>query len=403
MGEEVLYVQFNQDYSSLAVGTGGEWTLVSLTSLEALDRIHEASAPDGVQIVERLFSSSLVAIVSLKSPRKLRVCHFKKGNEICNYSYQNTILGVRLNRARLVVCLENMLYIHNIRDMKILHTIRDTPLNEKGILALSINADNSFLAYPGSSSTGQVQVFDAFNLQAKIVIHAHASSLAALAFNLNGTLLATASSKGTVIRVFSTTDGSRLFEFRRGMKRRADIYSISFSPDNSFLAMSSNTETVHVFRLESANQSNEVKEELASPAASWMEWVKSSLPTQVTEVWAQGRSFATITTPFVETRSVVAVITVTEADGPKTRVIVGSYDGFLYVYGLNTQEGGECQLLKQYKLTGTGSDAKKCPSSSGPAGTASYAGVVKDSDKMLEMKNAIDQAGSSEKDFPTLE
>ncbi|OXA59751.1 WD repeat domain phosphoinositide-interacting protein 2 [Folsomia candida] len=376
MGEEVLYVQFNQDYSSLAVGTGGEWTLVSLTSLEALDRIHEASAPDGVQIVERLFSSSLVAIVSLKSPRKLRVCHFKKGNEICNYSYQNTILGVRLNRARLVVCLENMLYIHNIRDMKILHTIRDTPLNEKGILALSINADNSFLAYPGSSSTGQVQVFDAFNLQAKIVIHAHASSLAALAFNLNGTLLATASSKGTVIRVFSTTDGSRLFEFRRGMKRR-----------------------------------NEVKEELASPAASWMEWVKSSLPTQVTEVWAQGRSFATITTPFVETRSVVAVITVTEADGPKTRVIVGSYDGFLYVYGLNTQEGGECQLLKQYKLTGTGSDAKKCPSSSGPAGTASYAGVVKghfsqsmsDSDKMLEMKNAIDQAGSSEKDFPTLE
>lgn len=80
-----------------------------------------------------------------------------------------------------------------------------------------------------------------------------------------------------------------------------------------------------------------------------MDWVKSSLPTQVTEVWTQGRSFATITTPFVETRSVVAVITVTEADGPKSRVIVGSYDGFLYVYGLNTQEGGECQLLKQYK------------------------------------------------------
>lgn len=143
-----------------------------------------------------------------------------------------------------------MLYIHNIRDMKILHTIRDTPLNEKGIMALSVSGDNSFLAYPGSSTVGQVQVFDAFNLQAKIVIHAHASPLAALAFNMAGTLLATASSKGTVIRVFRTDDGSRLFEFRRGMKRRADIYSISFSPDNSFLAMSSNTETVHVFRLE---------------------------------------------------------------------------------------------------------------------------------------------------------
>jgi autophagy-related protein 18 len=143
-----------------------------------------------------------------------------------------------------------MLYIHNIRDMKIVHTIRDTPLNQRGILALSVSEENSFLAYPGSSTTGQVQVFDAFNLQAKIVIHTHASPLAALAFNMAGTLLATASKKGTVIRVFSTTDGSRLFEFRRGMKRCADIYSISFSPDNTFLAMSSNTETVHVFRLD---------------------------------------------------------------------------------------------------------------------------------------------------------
>ena len=48
--------------------------------------------------MERLFSSSLVAIVSLKAPRKLKVCHFKKGTEICNYSYSNTILAVKLNR-----------------------------------------------------------------------------------------------------------------------------------------------------------------------------------------------------------------------------------------------------------------------------------------------------------------
>ena len=48
--------------------------------------------------MDRLFSSSLVALVSLTSPRKLKVCHFKKGTEICNYSYSNTILAVKLNR-----------------------------------------------------------------------------------------------------------------------------------------------------------------------------------------------------------------------------------------------------------------------------------------------------------------
>ena len=58
---------------------------------------HSVDTED-VCIVERLFSSSLVAIVSLKAPRKLKVCHFKKGTEICNYSYSNTILAVKLNR-----------------------------------------------------------------------------------------------------------------------------------------------------------------------------------------------------------------------------------------------------------------------------------------------------------------
>ena len=56
------------------------------------------SETEDICIVERLFSSSLVAIVSLSSPRKLKVCHFKKGTEICNYSYSNSILAVKLNR-----------------------------------------------------------------------------------------------------------------------------------------------------------------------------------------------------------------------------------------------------------------------------------------------------------------
>ena len=49
--------------------------------------------------------------------------------------------------------------------MKVLHTIRDTPPNPRGLCTLSINSDNCYLAYPGSTTTGEVQLFDAFNLQ----------------------------------------------------------------------------------------------------------------------------------------------------------------------------------------------------------------------------------------------
>ena len=59
---------------------------------------------------------------------------------------------------RLVVCLEESLYIHNIRDMKVLHTIRETPPNKSGLCALSTDSENCYLAYPGHSSVGELQV-----------------------------------------------------------------------------------------------------------------------------------------------------------------------------------------------------------------------------------------------------
>lgn len=48
--------------------------------------------------MERLFSSSLVVVVSHAKPQQMNVYHFKKGTEICNYSYSSKILSIRLNR-----------------------------------------------------------------------------------------------------------------------------------------------------------------------------------------------------------------------------------------------------------------------------------------------------------------
>ncbi|KAG9465140.1 hypothetical protein GDO78_018844, partial [Eleutherodactylus coqui] len=235
---------------------------------------------EDVCIVERLFSSSLVAIVSLKAPRKLKVCHFKKGTEICNYSYSNTILAVKLNRQRLIVCLEESLYIHNIRDMKVLHTIRETPPN------------------PAAAN----------------MIPAHNSPLAALAFDASGTKLATASEKGTVIRVFSIPEGQKLFELRRGMKRPAEEPT---------------TWTGYFGKVIMAST--------------------SYLPSQVTEMFNQGRAFATVRLPFCGHRNLCSLAVIQKIP----RLLVAAADGYLYIYNLDPQEGGECTLMKQHKLDGS--------------------------------------------------
>ncbi|CAB4054342.1 WIPI1_2 [Lepeophtheirus salmonis] len=313
---ELVFTSFNQDVTSLAVGT---------TSVE------------DALIAERLFSSSLVAVVSRSAPRKLKVCHFKKGNEICNYSYPSKILSVKLNRARLVVCLEEALYIHNIRDMKVLHTIRDTP------------------TYPGHSTIGEMQIFDAANLSGVRTIFAHSGQLAALQFSPSGTTIASASDKGTVIRVFSVSEGTKLYELRRGLKRTAVIHSLCFSLCGMFLACSSNTETVHIFRLE--QETNRETDHLGhSPPYpdSWMGYLSTVvsaganyLPTQVTDTLLQGRAFATVHHNHYGLKNVCALAVIKKV----LRLLVASQDGYLYMYGLDVNEGGDCSLIRQFRLT----------------------------------------------------
>jgi autophagy-related protein 18 len=94
-----------------------------------------------------------------------------------------------------------------------------------------------------------------------MMIPAHEAPLAALTFNPGGTRLATASERGTVIRVFSVDDGARLIEFRRGVKRCATVYCLSFSQDSHYLVLSSNTETIHVFRFDEEQQQQQEQQQ----------------------------------------------------------------------------------------------------------------------------------------------
>ncbi|KAM9281629.1 WD repeat domain phosphoinositide-interacting protein 1 isoform 4-T4 [Morus bassanus] len=299
-----------------------------------------------VYIVERLFSSSLVVVVSHAKPQQMNVYHFKKGTEICNYSYSSNILSIRLNRQRLVVCLEESIYIHNIKDMKLLKTILDTPPNTTGLCALSINHANSYLAYPGSATSGEITLYDGNTLKTACTIPAHDGPLAALAFNSTGSKLASASEKGTVIRVFSIPGGQKLYEFRRGMKRYVNISSLVFSMDSQFLCASSNTETVHIFKLEHLTDSRpEEPPTWSGYMGKMFQAATNYLPAQVSGMMNQDRAFATVRLNISGQRNICALSTIQKLP----RLLVTTSDGHLYIYNLDPQDGGECVLIKKHR------------------------------------------------------
>ncbi|KFH00102.1 WD domain-containing protein [Toxoplasma gondii VAND] len=85
-------------------------------------------------------------------------------------------------------------------------------------------------------------------LISSLSICAHSNDLAFLCLSPDGQLLGTASSRGTLLRVFDPRTGDFLLEFRRG-SNPARITSMAFSPCCGFLAACSSTGTTHLYKL----------------------------------------------------------------------------------------------------------------------------------------------------------
>lgn len=310
------FITFNQDGSCIAVGYNNGY---SIYTTNPFTKCYGLPSGEAVGIVEMLYSTSLVITVALGeetglSPRKLKITNTKRGSTICDLVFPSTILKVKLTRSRMVVLLEEQIYLYDIASMKLLHTIETSP-NASGICAVS-NLDvslgtgssgsgggplgsgssgssgsvkstesaesHSYLAYPSPPKTaihdsllvsgintngglhskqnniqsvsnapnriGDVIIFDVDLLQPVCVIEAHKSTLAAMSLSSDGSLLATASDKGTIVRVFSVATGTKLYQFRRGTYP-TKVYSVAFSPDNRYVVTTSASGTVHIFRL----------------------------------------------------------------------------------------------------------------------------------------------------------
>ncbi|KAJ7196287.1 WD40 repeat-like protein [Mycena pura] len=429
----MLFANFNQDFSCVSIGTRKGYSIINC---DPFGRVYTQN--DGARgIVEMLFCTSLIALVGApdtpsSSPRKLQIVNTKRQSMICELLFPSSILSVKLNRKTLVIVLETEIYVYDISNMRLLHVIETLP-NPDAICALSPSADAPYLAYPAplpspalaaasasaannpastsaaSTGCGDVMLFSTRALAPANVVRAHRSPLAMMTLSGNGGLLATASGKGTVIRVFATPSLDKLYQFRRGA-RETHIYSLAFNPAGTLLAAGSERGTVHLWRLGPAGQGGKGGNghshgpddaSVSSPAGSvdghaqldagyeaYVEGKRSGsdgsqsgvstalrrrslhltnsltraaasyLPSSISEMWEPTRDFAFLRLPppavtgngAMERRCVVGLSSTT----PHAMVI--SSDGYFYAYSIDLEKGGECVLVKQYSLLESGEE-----------------------------------------------
>lgn len=245
---ELISASWNQDYGCFAAGTSHGFRIYNCEPFKETFRRDLKSG--GLKIVEMLFRCNILALVGADAnsqypPNKVLIWDDHQSRCIGEFSFRSEVRSVKLRRDRIVVVLEHKLYVYNFMDLKLLHQI-ETLANPRGLCCLSHDSNTFVLACPGLHR-GQVRI-EHFGLNVMKLINAHDSHIACLTLTMDGLLLATASTRGTLIRIFNTMDGTRLQEVRRGVDR-AEIYGIALSRNVQWLAVSSDKGTVHIFSL----------------------------------------------------------------------------------------------------------------------------------------------------------
>ena len=246
-------VSYNQDFTYVAVATPTGYVI---HSTENGQRYHSDGTLGALKICEMLFTSSLLCVVGdgdtpAMSPRRIKVLDARHRKVLGEISCASTVLAVRLNRARVIARERTRCTVYELGTLCAQQTI-ETAACDKGLVALSADAESSVLAYPGSETEGTVVVHDALNLCSITEVRAHRSPLAAIALNADGTMVATASARGTVIRVTSLPSGTKMWSFRRGATS-STIQSLNFGAmtfNPPLLCVSSDKGTAHVFAIE---------------------------------------------------------------------------------------------------------------------------------------------------------
>lgn len=255
---QLLTVSFNQDGGCLAVGTANGFSVHNLypqysVSVERILR-------GGIGQIEMLFRCNLMAIVGggtdpHSAPHRVLIWDDHIPKEIGELSFRQIVLKVKLRKDAIVVALRDRIYVYHLADLSLRDKIY-TADNPFGLLSLSTNVQDMVLACP-SVTMGHVRV-ELYGLRKTILIEAHESTLRALTLTSDGRLLATASHKGTIVRVWTVATSQNIYEFRRGVER-AQITCLVFSCNNQWISCTSDKGTTHIFYLEDHSNNMETK------------------------------------------------------------------------------------------------------------------------------------------------
>eukprot|EP00057_Strongylocentrotus_purpuratus_P010783 XP_011665257.1 PREDICTED: WD repeat domain phosphoinositide-interacting protein 4 [Strongylocentrotus purpuratus] len=295
----ILSLRFNQDQGCFSCGTETGLLIYNADPLALKLRLDKEDVGSVCQ-VEMLHRTNLIAVVAGGATPKFAentvlIWDNLKKKFILEFTFPALVLSVRLTRERCILeacpTSDHPLIVfpgHKSGSIQLVDLSLAQPgkssapitinahqgdihciaINQEGSLVATAStkvwsileacptSDHPLIVFPGHKS-GSIQLVDLSLAQpgkssAPITINAHQGDIHCIAINQEGSLVATASTKGTLIRVFDTLNKRLVIELRRGSDP-ATLYCINFSNDSAYLCASSDKGTVHIFALKDSS------------------------------------------------------------------------------------------------------------------------------------------------------
>lgn len=275
-----IYISFNQTEKYACFGTSIGFYIYSLNPFK---KILSRKIDLGISIVKMLYESNIIVFVGrsdsgLYPNNKLIIWDDSKKAVLGEISYSSRINNVNLTKDYIVVLLEKKIYIYKFESLELIKDIEITHHNNN---IISMGLENSeLLIYPGEK-TGSINITK-LNEDYLQTIDAHNSKIENIYLSNDGQYVVTASSTGTLIRIFSTETLSKIIEFRRGADA-TQIKDLRLNHDNSILLVSSIKGTVHLYN---TGVNPELEVENPSYDNYGISYVKWALPQYFSDKWS---------------------------------------------------------------------------------------------------------------------
>lgn len=254
--ESVLYLNTNNKKTLVLMGTSLGFKVLNFFTMNI---IKEKAFSGGIGPIDCLETSNILAMTGgglypYFPTNKLIIWDDEKEKIKAEITLKSEINAVKFKYEYLFVVVDFKIYIYSIFENLNLKMEVMTLYNPKGLIETNAIDDPCLFAHlvytdnnEENEEEGKISIYN-LNDDTKVPLTAHTTLIKCMKFNYKGNFFATASTKGTLIRIFDTSNGSLLKELRRGIESTV-IYSLDFDYFDNWLVCITKTGTLHVWCL----------------------------------------------------------------------------------------------------------------------------------------------------------